>query len=104
MKVIEQISKLQRIDQLIRLESTGNPTEFANKLNISVSTLFELLNCLKQLGADIYYNRDKLSYKYKVPTKLVFKLEKQELGKIYGGKITHSRKIGISFIKIAYCN
>ena len=92
MKVIEQVNRLQRIDQLIRLESTGNPSEFAHKLSISVSTLFELLKCLKELGADIYYNRDKLSYAYKEPTKLVFKIEKQELSKIYGGKITTPEK------------
>ena len=51
MKTIEQINRLQRIDQLIRTESTGCPKDFARKLNISVSTLFELLNCLNQLGA-----------------------------------------------------
>lgn len=100
MKTIEQIERLQRIDHFIRTESTGCPKDFARKLNISVSTLFELLNCLKQLGADIYYNRDKLSYKYRVPTKLIFKLEKQNLCKISGGKIDHSRKIGITFINV----
>lgn len=77
MKTIEQINRLQRIDQLIRTKSTGCPDDFARKLNISVSTLFELLNCLKQIGADIKYNRDKLTYMYEVPTKLIFKLEKK---------------------------
>ena len=76
MKIIEQIERLQRIDQIIRTESTGSPKEFANKLNISVSTLYELLNCLKQIGADIYYNRYKRSYLYTVPSKLIFKIDK----------------------------
>lgn len=100
MKAIEQINRLERIDQLIRMEITGCSVDFAEKLNISRSTLFELLNCLKQLGANIYYNHDKLSYLYKVPVKLVFMLEKQELNKISGGKITQSEKIGLSFFNI----
>jgi hypothetical protein len=77
MNAIEQIKRLQRIDQLIQTKSTGCPKDFARKLNISVSTLFELLNCLKELGANIKYNRDKLTYVYEVPAKLIFKLEKE---------------------------
>lgn len=100
MKFIEQIYRLEQTDQLIRMEVTGCSENFARKLNVSRSTLFELLKCLKQLGADIYYNHDKLSYVYKVPIKLVFKLEKQELNKISGGKITQSEKIGLSFFNI----
>jgi len=87
MKLLEQIERLQRIDQLIRLESTGNPQELAEKLNISVSTLYELLNCMKEIGAKIYYNRQKATYTYKEPSKLIFKFEKIELRKIYGGKM-----------------
>ncbi len=100
MNAIEQINRLQRIDQFIRTESTGCPKDFAAKLNISASTLFELLNYLKQLGAEIYYNHDKLSYTYVVPVKLIFKLEKQELSKVSGGKMNHSEKIGALFINL----
>ena len=63
---------------MIRTESTGIPKEFAKKIDVSVSTLFELLNCLKQLGAEIYYNRERLTYTYRVPTKLIFKLERKQ--------------------------
>jgi len=100
MKILEQIYRLQRTDYLIRTESTGCPNDLEKKLDISVSTLFELLNCLKQLGADIHYNRNKLTYIYEVPAKLIFKLETQETSKILGGKNTHSRKIGVSFLSI----
>ena len=79
MKVLDQIYRLQRMDQLIRTKSSGSPKDFARKLNVSISTLFELLNCLKQLGARIEYNRDKLSYEYKIPAKLIFKLETKEM-------------------------
>ena len=92
MKIFEQIDRLQRIDQLIRMESTGCPQELANKLDISVSTLYELLNCLKQFGAKIYYNRVKISYAYEEPTELIFKLEKKKLSKVIGGLKTTPEK------------
>lgn len=78
MKILDQVYRLQRIDNMIRTESTGIPKEFAKKIDVSVSTLFELLNCLKQLGAEIYYNRERLTYTYRVPTKLIFKLERKQ--------------------------
>lgn len=92
MKIFEQIYRLQRIDQLIRMESTGCPQELANKLEISVSTLYELLNCLKQFGAKIYYNRVKISYAYEEPTELIFKIEKKKLSKVIGGFKTTPEK------------
>ena len=47
MDAIEQIYRLQRIDHMIRTESTGISKDFAKKLKISTSTLYELLNYLK---------------------------------------------------------
>ncbi|MFO7842183.1 MAG: helix-turn-helix domain-containing protein [Bacteroidales bacterium] len=92
MKLLDQMQRLQRIDQLIRMEATGSPREFAHKLNISVSTLYELLNCMKEIGARIYYNRQKTTYVYEEPCRLIFKLEKTELGKVYGGKLPTPKK------------
>ncbi|MBI5219078.1 MAG: helix-turn-helix domain-containing protein [Bacteroidia bacterium] len=69
MKIIHIIQRLQRIDCLIRTQSTGAPKEFAIKLQISESTLYETLNCFKELGAEIYFNRRRNSYCYKTPMK-----------------------------------
>lgn len=60
-KVIERFEK---IDYLIAKKGTGNPATFANKLNISESTLYEYLNELKEKGAPILYNKYKETYFY----------------------------------------
>ena len=81
MKAIIQLERLERIDQLIRLHATGKPSELATKLNISISTLYELLNYLKDLGASFYYSREKQSYVYEYPMQLVYMLKIIELKK-----------------------
>ncbi|MCG8412035.1 MAG: hypothetical protein MI739_12205 [Bacteroidales bacterium] len=86
MKMLEQANRLKRIDDLIRRQSTGAPQEFARKLEVSVSTLYELLDLLKQLGAEIKYNKHRLTYIYLTPVKSIFKLEKEDIDKIKGGK------------------
>lgn len=61
-KFIEVLQKLERIDTLIRLRCTGFPLEFAQKLDVSRSTLYQYLNILKSLGAEIKYCRYSQSF------------------------------------------
>jgi predicted DNA-binding transcriptional regulator YafY len=49
------IERIEIIDHLIRIRGTGRPEELANRLNISVRTLYETLELLKGLGAPIDY-------------------------------------------------
>jgi DNA-binding NtrC family response regulator len=60
----EHIEMLERMKHIIRLQATGNPKEFAAKLNISESTLFRLLRELKDMGYKIEFNPYKNSYCY----------------------------------------
>ena len=55
MKFIEKIQTIERIDQLIRLRATGTPSELASRLKISRSTVYEIIDCMKQMGAEISY-------------------------------------------------
>jgi predicted DNA-binding transcriptional regulator YafY len=63
-KAIEQIERLKRMDELIKTKSTGNPEEFAEKLSISQSHLFNLINELKTRDAPIRYNPTRKTYYY----------------------------------------
>ncbi|QEH40812.1 HTH domain-containing protein [Chitinophaga sp. XS-30] len=56
--------RLQTIDYLIRIRGTGNPTQLANRLEISERTLYEFLRMMKDLGAPIEYDRYKETYYY----------------------------------------
>ena len=56
MPAIKYILRLQKIDKLIRLKSTGSPNELAEKLNIPKRQVFNYIKDLKELGAPIEFN------------------------------------------------
>lgn len=58
--------RLEYLDVLIRKRSTGSPEQLAKKLNISKRTVFEYIDILRSLGANINYSRVKESYYYLV--------------------------------------
>jgi hypothetical protein len=64
MAVIKYVDRVIRIDTLIHLRATGTPKEFAGKLGIKRSTLFQTLQELRELGADIRYSGSRQSYYY----------------------------------------
>ncbi len=64
MRFREKIVLLERLDQLIRMKATGSARELAKKLGISKSTVYEVIDVLKQLGADIGYCSYRKSFYY----------------------------------------
>ena len=76
MSRLVDLVKLARLDHLIRHQATGNPDELAERLDISRSTLFELIAYLKEeMNAPIVYDRDRLSYTYSYPPKFYLGFE-----------------------------
>jgi len=64
MKTLKQLERLRKIHQYIKSDNTGTPKEFAYKLNISESQLYNILEDLKITGFPIVYSRNLKSYKY----------------------------------------
>jgi len=65
MRFIDQIRRIERIDQLIRLKATGSPTELAAKIGISVSQLYEVLSIMREeFGVPILYSKSLQTYYY----------------------------------------
>ncbi len=60
----QRSSRLQRIDQLIRLKATRSPKSFACRLGISEATLYRDIEYMKQLGAPICFDSYRDSYVY----------------------------------------
>ena len=59
------ISKIDRMDLLIRNNSTGRPAEFASKMGMSTRSLYNYINFMRvQLGAPIDYSNEMQSYYY----------------------------------------
>lgn len=72
MTTLDILRRLQRMDQLIRLKATGSPLDFAAKLEISKSKLYNDLQALRDLGAEISFCKDCGSYFYKHPPQFEF--------------------------------
>ncbi|MBN1251558.1 MAG: hypothetical protein JXR51_14255 [Bacteroidales bacterium] len=64
MALNDLFEKIKRIDQLIRMEATGNPDQFAQKLGIAKSTLYSYINIMKQYDAPIKYNDERKTFVY----------------------------------------
>lgn len=62
------ITKIERMDVLIRNNSTGRPSDFASKMSMSTRSLYNYINFMRtQLGAPIDYSNDMQSYYYTEP-------------------------------------
>jgi len=85
MKFFEQLQRLEQMHQLIKMRATGAPKEFAHKMGVSESTLYELLNIARELGACIEFNRSRRTYVYRNPMSLQIGFSSLESLQIKGG-------------------
>ena len=101
MNTIKQLERLRKIHEFIKIANTGTPKEFAIKLQLSESQLYNILEDLKIKGFPICYSKRLKSYVYN---------DDCELEIIYSVKlITSKGKIKISggYLKKSYtlqCN
>lgn len=87
MRKLINIERLLRIDRFIRRKGSGPPNEFAKRIGISKTTLFEYLSYLRDdLMAIIHYNRYSKNYEYeKEPEFLQEYLNNEQSEAIEGG-------------------
>lgn len=90
MSILKFITRLKRMDRLIRMKATGNPDEFAEKLEISRSTLLENIRDIKLMGGKIVYCRIRQSYCYEEDHSLSITfsrngLSKEQMHTVHGG-------------------
>lgn len=85
----EKRELIKRIDQLVRMKVPGNATVLAEKLKISRSTFFRVIEDMKDnLGAPIFYNQLSQRYEYKFEGKIqlgflrAVELDKDELDNV----------------------
>jgi predicted DNA-binding transcriptional regulator YafY len=62
-KVIDRINYINR---LIKIKSTGTPDQLAKRIHISKRTVFELIKTMKEFGAPIKYDRYRRTYFYDI--------------------------------------
>jgi biotin operon repressor len=79
MSLIKYIERLRRIDTLVSMMATGAPEEFAEKLGIRRSTLFQSLQEMREMGLDIKYSYNRQSYYYADNRRIKIELEDDSL-------------------------
>ncbi|NOQ24277.1 MAG: HTH domain-containing protein [Bacteroidales bacterium] len=62
MKAFKIVERFELIYKFIKEENTGTANEFADKIGVSRSQLFNYLDYLKSYNIDIHYNSNKNSY------------------------------------------
>ena len=100
MKLMEQLNQLDRLDALIRRKATGRPKDLAERLAVSERTIYNLLEILRLLGAEIDFCRARGSYYYQNEIKFRFDLvvRGSEEKKMRGGKKKNGKP------KMSCCN
>ncbi|GHS95672.1 hypothetical protein AGMMS50276_12180 [Synergistales bacterium] len=64
MTLFETIDRIDRIHRLIQMEATGNAEEFAERIHLKKRHIYNIIEEFKSRGADIQYNRERLTYYY----------------------------------------
>ena len=111
MKKLIDLVKLNRLDQLIRRKVTGTPDELARRLEMSRSSLFEMIAFLKEeMKAPIVYISSRPSYVYEYTPRFFLGFERDHLGddemvNAHGGadeKMKGKQKIEIEIDDVQY--
>jgi biotin operon repressor len=92
MSLIKYIERLRRMDLLISMMATGTPEEFAEKMGMKRSTLFESLQEMRAIGVDIKYSFIRQSYYYADNRRIKIRLENIVPEKTDSEKISFSCK------------
>lgn len=103
-KLFNQINLIERIDQLIRLRSTGNAKQLADKFNISESSVYRIIETIKELGAPVEYSLVYHSYVYTRDVNFLCGFFLKELSPGESKKVNGGFKKNQSFFKKkSYC-
>ncbi len=78
--IIKQIELIDRIDQLIRPQATGCPVTLSYRLGISKTTLYRLIQTMKELNAPVVYDTTIQSFIYEEAVGFAFGFYNKEYG------------------------
>jgi len=69
----DTLSRLERLAYLVHRKATGTPQQLADKMEVSLRTVDNLVNCLRAFSdVEILYCRDRRSYCFSRPVKINF--------------------------------
>jgi biotin operon repressor len=87
MRLFDFFEKMQVFNALIRQEHTGTPDKFAKKLNISRTTLYEIISECRSYGVEVGYSRVRGTFYYKKPVNLEVRFDIKHVNPIDSGEV-----------------
>jgi biotin operon repressor len=67
MKLFEYLDRISRMHKLVLNRRTGSPCEFASRLGVSRTSLYEMIDELRSRGAPILYSKSSRTFYYSEP-------------------------------------
>ncbi len=67
MKLFEYLDRISMMHKLVSRQKTGTPEELANRLGVSRTSLYELIDELRSRGAPIAYSKSAKTFFYRQP-------------------------------------
>jgi predicted DNA-binding transcriptional regulator YafY len=64
MKLLEQIERINRLNEMIKYRRTGTPQQLAKRLNLSTSMIYKLMDELRLREVPVEYSRQMGTYYY----------------------------------------
>lgn len=99
MNFFKLIERVQRLNQLITHECTGTPEELSQRLCVSKRQVHNLIESLRNMGADISYDKTNKTYRYnESEVKIDFTFE------VLDRSATQQIEGGMTLRKIPECN
>ena len=103
MKINQQAERIKYLVDLIKHGKTGKADILASRVGISRTSLFDLFDDFRSMGADIYYKRSGKSFclgedstvEVVVPVKV---MKRKELTEIEGG--FHQKSLSVHFSEL----
>lgn len=71
MKVFEYLDRISMMHKLIKVRKTGTPEEFARRLGVSRTSLYELIDEMRIRGAPIKYSKAARTFYYGEPFEIL---------------------------------
>ncbi|MFK7969643.1 MAG: HTH domain-containing protein [Bacteroidia bacterium] len=68
MPIVTKMKEMYRMHELIKRRGTGSRAAFAERLDVSESTIARNISMMKRLGAVIYFDEYRQSYYYPYET------------------------------------
>ena len=90
MHYINELERLHQLHGLIKNENSGTPKQIARKMQISERSIYRLIEKLKDLNAEVCFDRKRNTYYYLSPFELQFSItvkaiSNNDIVNLYGG-------------------